>query len=152
MAEITMPVSTQEEIRSVILQTLRDLVCGCCKVSRANAIFNGIRLLQIEFENENDLPIEGPIPIDSEEADFRALLHELWSREPLREWRQPEIRGVAVELGLFQRWLTTENADSYSSMSRFGLLCDRQLKRKHGKLSLHRQGQGRHRTFTIHEG
>ena len=139
--------STTEEINEIIVSTLRDLVRGQCKVSKANAIFHGIRLLQIQYDNEPSL--EGPIPIDSETSDFRTMLLELYSQDATREWQSPEIRAVAVKLGLFRAWLTSENADSYSSMSRFGLLCERQLNRKHNGLSLTRRGCGRHRVFTI---
>lgn len=141
--------STTEEINEIIVSTLRDLVRGQCKVSKANAIFHGIRLLQIQYDNEPSL--EGPIPIDSEQEDFRLLLNELWKRDPQREWQSAEMRGVAVEMGLFHRWLNHENADSFSSMSRFGLLCDRQLRRFHNGLALTRQGQGRHRAYTLQQ-
>lgn len=139
--------STTEEINEIIVSTLRELVRGQCKVSKANAIFHGIRLLQIQYDNESSL--EGPIPIDSETSDFRTMLLELYSQDATREWQSPEIRAVAVKLGLFRAWLTSENADSYSSMSRFGLLCERQLNRKHNGLALTRRGCGRHRVFTI---
>jgi hypothetical protein len=139
--------STTEEINEIIVATLRELVRGQCKVSKANAIFHGIRLLQIQYDNESSL--EGPIPIDSETSDFRTMLLELYSQDATREWQSPEIRAVAVKLGLFRAWLTSENADSYSSMSRFGLLCERQLNRKHNGLALMRRGCGRHRVFTI---
>lgn len=139
--------STTEEINEIIISTLRDLVRGECKVSKANAIFHGIRLLQIQYDNESSL--EGPIPLDSETRDFQTMLLELYSQDSTREWQSPEIRAVAVKLGLFRAWLTSENADSYSAMSRFGLLCERQLNRKHNGLSLTRRGCGRHRVFTI---
>lgn len=143
------PDLTTEEITQLILNTLRDLSTGQCKVSKANAIFNGVRLLQIQYDNEPSL--EGPIPIDSEQEDFRQLLQELWKLDPFREWQSAEMRGVAVRLGLFRRWLTTENADSFSSMSRFGLLCERQLKRYHSSLALTRQGQGRNRIYSLQQ-
>lgn len=138
---------TPEEIGEILLCTLRDLASGKLKVSRANAIFTGIRLLQIQQDYEPSG--EGPIAPGTEGRDFAILLEELWERDPLREWHSPEIRSVAVDLSLFKAWLTSENADSYSSMSRFGLLCDRQLNRKHGHLSLTRRGCGRNRVFTI---
>lgn len=141
------PETTCEEINAMILTTLRELVIGQCKIARANAIFNGIRLLQMQRDMEPSG--EGPIASESETADFQTLLHHLHQHDHRREWHSPEIRAAAVRLGLFRQWLTLDNADSFSSMSRFGLLCDRQLNRNHNGLSLVRQGYGRSRVYTI---
>lgn len=132
-----------DRVQGLLEKAMVDLYEGNLSLEKAAAI---VSLANQYYRNEKKMTLEIPC---EEVGDFAALVAALWAKDALREWTSREVRKVALEEGLFSRWLSRETVDGPSVWSRLGLLCDRFKGNVFEGVRFERHGKNRGRYFIL---
>ena len=130
-------------VQGLLEKAIVDVYEGNLSLEKAAAI---VSLANQYYRNEKKMTLEIPC---EEVGDFAALVAALWAKDALREWTSREVRKVALEEGLFSRWLSRETVDGPSVWSRLGLLCDRFKGNVFEGVRFERHGKNRGRYFIL---
>ena len=132
-----------DRVQMILEKAVVDVYEGNLSLEKAAAI---VSLANQYYRNEKKITLEIPC---EEAGDFGALVAALWAKDALREWTSREVRQVALEEGLFSRWLSRETVDGPSVGSRLGLLCDRFNGNIFEGVRFERYGRNRGRYFIL---
>ena len=132
-----------DRVQMILEKAVVDVYEGNLSLEKAAAI---VSLANQYYRNEKKITLEIPC---EEAGDFGALVAALWAKDEIKEWTSREARQVALEEGLFSRWLSRETVDGPSVGSRFGLLCDRFNGNVFEGVRFERHGRNRGRYFIL---
>jgi prophage antirepressor-like protein len=147
-------VSEAEEVKAMVLATLRGLVAGTVDAERGQAILTGARIwnvLDSRHRRNGRIGVEHPVPVTSHEAveEWGRLVAVMAAGDLSKEWTACELREIALQQGIFQDWLTRRDSDSAAVRSRFGKVCVAMAGRTFGEVRFVAEGINRARRYRL---
>jgi prophage antirepressor-like protein len=147
-------VSEAEEVKAMVLATLRGLVAGTVDAERGQAILTGARIWNIlDSRNRRNgrIGVDHPVPVGSHEAEeeWGRVVAVMAAGDLSKEWTACELREIAMQEGVFQDWLTRKNHGSAAVRSRFGKVCVAMDGRIFGDFRFSAQAANRQRRYRL---
>jgi len=144
--------SEADEVRDLVLATLRAVAAGTADPDRAQAIFTGAKIWKLLDQGRKQaFPIEGDVP-EAEAGDLHqwgVLVEAMAQGDVSRLWTAGELRGLSIKLGCFAGWLTPATSATPAVRSRFGKLCVQMAGREFDGFRFVSQGHNRDRTYGL---
>lgn len=143
-----------EEIKSMVLITLRGLMLGTMDTERGQAILTGARVWNmLEARCRQSARVEGHV-LSSDIAaevlsEWAVVVGAMAEGDLSRTWTAGALRDLALQRGCFANWLTRASAATAAVRSRFGKVCSAMSGRTFGGFRFIVDGKNRDRRYRI---